>query len=225
MSIDEMLGEDPIEARLQQSLRRNKGAQAVATDSLAAEEFVRPVSAAFLAKVFGMSPATVTKRLANCNVVATKPRGNGHVHYYDFKESCGFLIAPQVDIAEWIKSQRVQDLPTHISDQYWKAMRTKQSYLREAGELWRTEDVLEVFGDLFMSIKERTQLWIEELPGKASMSTAQYETFQRLVAAMQEDIYDRLVRMPKEKRTPHEQERVLEETKDDALLPPHEAEA
>ena len=52
-----------------------------------------------------------------------------------------------------------------------------------------------------MTIKETAQLWIENLPGKASMSTEQYQALNNMVAELQNDLHQRLVELPKHQQT------------------------
>lgn len=188
-------GAGDIESRLQNSLRSSKA------KNPPVEIFLRPVPVHYFASIFKMKPDTIRRRLRNLEPVAWQERATGDVAKYDFVEALPYLIKPKVDIAEWIASQRIQDLPTHISDQFWKAHQTKQRVLKEAGDLWHTEDVLEVLGGLFLMIRDTTKIWIEELPGKSTMTTEQYEKFQRNVDGLLEEIHSRLVEMPTLQRT------------------------
>lgn len=202
VNLDEMLGEEPsspdnsVEARLERSLKDN-----ITAGDLDAQVLIRPVSAAVLAKIFRMSPNTVAHRLRLCDVEQWDKRKTGAVPKYDFRKACAYLVDPKVDIEEWFRSRRTQDMPTHLSDQFWKAMQTKQRVLKEAGDLWHTEDVLEVFGEVFIRVKESSQIWIEALPGKDALTTEQYEAIQECVAELLREMHQKLIDLPREKQT------------------------
>jgi hypothetical protein len=161
-------------------------------------DFLQPVTVNWLAKVFRMDPQTVKKRLVRCPSLGNA--GNGRP-VYDFVQASGFLVKPKMDMDEYIKSLDPAKLPNHINKTYWEAKRIRLKYELEAADAWATEDVLQVFGDLFINLKEATQLWIENLPGKAAMSTEQYAALMGNVSALQTDIHERLIAMPAAKQT------------------------
>lgn len=197
--LDYLLGAEPPkgESELDRKLRETTLANA----EVDVGTFLRPVNVNFLANVFGMHRNTVIKRLARCPVADYAVRGRSRQALYDFKTACDYLANPRIDVAQWIKSQRVQDLPQHISDQFWKAMRSKQAWEREAGHLWHTQDVIDVFGKVFMLIKETTQTWVEKLPGKATMSNEQYNAFRKLVLDLLNEIHAELSALPDQSET------------------------
>ncbi len=167
----------------------------------ALREFWKPVGTTFLADVFRREVRTVKKKLASCAIKGWTTHKGTKVPLYDFVEAAGYLVDPKVDLLTWIKSQRAQDLPHHINDQFWKAMLGKQKWEREARNLWHTTDVLDVFGTVAMTIKETMQLWVENLPGKSTMSTEQYKALTQMVNALKADIHLQLVELPAKGQT------------------------
>lgn len=198
-SLEFLLGSEPPanESDLDRQLRQSM----VANAEPDVGAFLRPVNVNFLANVFGMHRNTVIKRLARCPVAEYATRGQSRQPLYDFKTACDFLANPRIDVAQWIKSQRVQDLPQHISDQFWKAMRSKQAWERDAENLWHTQDVLDVFGRVFMLIKETTQTWVEKLPGKATMTNEQYNAFRQMVLDLLNEVHAELALLPSQSET------------------------
>lgn len=179
----------------------------VAVDGLAQDEmpdataFHRPVTRTFLATVLSVEPRRLVKRLANCPIVGWTNGRGGQVPLYDFKQAISYCVEPRIDIAQWIKSQNAMSLPPAINKAFWDAERSKQMVLERAKDLWRTADVLDVLGRTALEIKSTTQLWIENLPGKATLTTEQYDALRREVAALLDDIHRKLVEMPKERQT------------------------
>jgi hypothetical protein len=162
------------------------------------EEFYKPVGVTFLADVFRMDARTAKKKLAMC---PTRASERGGVPLYDFVEAAGYLVQPKVDIATWIKSQRVQDLPPHLAPGVWQAMRHKQAWERDAGQLWETEDVLRVFGATALMMKDRMQLWADTIAENTTMTDDQRDRLMQLVDALQADIHRDLVTLPSQSKT------------------------
>lgn len=163
--------------------------------------FYRPVGVKFLADVFRMEQRTVLKKLMKCPVVEYGERAGKKVPKWDFKVAASYLVDPKIDIEAWIKSQRVQDLPHHINDQFWKAQLSKQRWEANAKHTWRDEDVLRVLGEAAMLIRDTSLLWIENLPDKATISNENYHALRGEVTDLLEQIKKSLVDMPKQRRT------------------------
>lgn len=162
------------------------------------EEFYRPVGVTFLADVFRLDTRTVKKKLARCPVIAN---ARGNTPLYDFVQAAGFLVKPQTDIAAWIKSQRVQDLPPHLAPGVQQAMLHRQTWELRAGLLWHTEDVLSVLGEVFLTIKDRMQLWVDTLGDNTDLNDDQRARMTQMVDALQNEIHSKLVEMPKKRQT------------------------
>lgn len=163
--------------------------------------FYRPVGVKFLADVFRMEQRTVLKKLMKCPIVGYENERGRTVPKWDFKVAAGYLVEPKIDLESWLASKRIQDLPVHISDQYWKAMRSKQAWEREAKHTWRDEDVLEVLGKAAQMIRDTSLLWVEELPDKVSISTENYHAMRAAVTDMLTQIREIMVEVPKQRRT------------------------
>lgn len=177
---------------------RRHGGQTKLTET-DAMDFVVPVSQVFLARVFGMDPATVGKRLAHCPVA--KFMGNNR-RLYDFKTACGYLIKPKMDVETYIRSINPADMPIAINKAFWETQRIKLKFKIEAGEAWPTEGVLETFGTVFMTIKERTKLWIEEMRETGLLDDSGLSKLIEMVDAYQTALHAELVDIPKKRRTP-----------------------
>lgn len=163
--------------------------------------FLQPVGITFLAAITRMKPEQVKKKLKSCNPVSYHERA-GQVHpLYDFMDAIAYIVPPKIDIADWIQTQNAATLPNHINKTFWEAMNAKQRFMTKAGHLWHDADVLEVLGRTAMMIREETRLWIENLPGKAEMTDAQYNALTKNVSELLESIHERLVKMPHEFRT------------------------
>lgn len=159
------------------------------------------VTADWLAQVFGSDRRTVQKKLAKAfdAQVGKDPRGSMR---YSIPHAAAYLIKPKVDILQWIKGLRPNDLPPILNDAYWAAMLKRQKWEENARELWRTPDVLEVLSDTAFLYKTTTQLWVEEIDRKQTLTPEMRKTLTELVDGLLEQVYEKLIEQPKLKRSP-----------------------
>lgn len=155
------------------------------------------VTVSWLAQAFRMDPKTVKFRLAKCPVLKAHQRG----YIYEFKVAVAYLIPPQVDIAEYLQTVKIKDLPTRIQAEYWQAMRARQIWEREAGNLWRTEDVLAKFGEVFGILKSTTQLWGEDMERSVILSIEQRDFLRERIDSLLDDLYGKLTTLPEQSAT------------------------
>lgn len=157
------------------------------------------VSGHWLATVFGMDPLTVKKKLGKAGVGVIGKRKGGNL--YALKEAAQYLIKPRVDLQEYIKGLRPNDLPPMLNDAYWRAMIQRQKWEENAGELWRTDDVLAVFGELAMSIKSQVTLWVEELDRVHGLTPEMRTQVTQMSDNLLQQIHEIMVESPSKKRT------------------------
>jgi hypothetical protein len=154
----------------------------------------RGVNQSWLANAFRMDTRTVKTRLAHCPVL----RKGGDHPIYDFAEAARYLAKPPPSaVAAFFRGMKVTDLPTFLQDQYWSAQRKRQIYEENAGNLWRTEAVLEVLGEAFNGLKSEIQLWIDNVDQRVSLTPDQRAALTVQVDSLQEGLHARLVEMPR----------------------------
>lgn len=154
------------------------------------------VSAAWLAHVFGMDKNTIKKKLAQCPVAGM----NKATPLYRIKDAAAWLIPPKVDVMSYIRGMNPSDLPPRLNDAYWSAMGRRQKVLQDAGDLWRTADVLGVFGEAAIKIKSTVQLWVDEVDRVHGISDAQREMLTRMADGLLENIHEIFVTAPQGKK-------------------------
>lgn len=169
--------------------------------SLEIREVLGGVSATWLAKLFRMDYKTAVTKLASCPELG---RGRGNVVLYDVAQAAGYLVKPKVNVEEWIKTLRPADLPAYLQKDFWEAQNKRQQYEENAGDLWRTEKVVEVFADTFKLIKETMQLWADHVERKEGLSSEQRGVILQLVDGLQQELHKKLVEMEKLKKTTNE---------------------
>lgn len=157
------------------------------------EEFRRPVSVDFLANVFGMSRDTVRKKLVNCSEVEPKR--------YDFREAARHLVVPILPDERIHAIMKQGDLPPKLQAAYWDGMRKRQLWEIEAGELWRTEKVIETFGEIFKRIKMVVQLFADSVDRESELSPRQRAILIRLSDGLLADMHAELAWMEETRTT------------------------
>lgn len=200
--INDLLGDpDPVEARLPDSSPRERtmalrNAFAGRT-FVEAGELMRPVTRNFLAEVFQMDSMTVRKRLLKCPKIGE----HGGRDLYDFREAVAYLVAPKMDVEQYIRSLDAAKLPNHINKMFWEALSQRLKYMIAAGEAWATEDVLSLLGQVSMTIKDRLQLWNEAMRERAKLSDDQMAMLTRMIDELQADLHKDLVTIPAKRST------------------------
>ena len=156
------------------------------------------VTATWLGQAFNMDVRTVRRRLA---ALPPKGRGKGNAELYDFVEACGYLIKPKIDVEEYVKTIRADQLPPKLNKDYWDALLKKQKYEEQAGDLWRTEKIREVFGSTFKIMKASMNLWYDTIKTRANVTSEQKEVLKDLIDALQTEIYEALIKQSLESKT------------------------
>lgn len=207
--IDDLLGGAPVRSELEPlpvdlpdtgaRQRQNilKAASAGNGTFVQASQLMQPVTRAFLTEVTRLDENVVRRRLTHCPRLGK----NGQRDLYDFMTAVAYLVDPKVDIEQYIKTVNPKNLPTQLNKDYWDARSRRLKYLLAAGEAWHTEDVVEVFGTVFMTIKDRLQLITETMRDRAKLTDEQAKRFSEMIDGLQDDLYTAMVTMPKDRQT------------------------
>ena len=177
---------------------RSKASGARAPTVAVVQTLLQPVSITLLADVLQRDKKTVGKRLAG---LAPMSHHRGNIPLYDFRQALEYLVTPRFNAAEAIKKMGTDDLPVGLQKDVWDARLKQQKWMEQAGDLWRTEDVLEVLGEAFQRLKTTTQLWIDQLSETHALPTEVRKDLTAMVDGLQKDLHQTLVEMPSEKST------------------------
>jgi hypothetical protein len=161
--------------------------------------FHMPVSQNFLARVFVMDTMTVNRRLRRLKPVGYAGGEKQKRPLYDFKAACEHLLKPKMDIDTYLATLNPADMPNAINKTFWEAKRIKLKFEIEAGQAWATEDVLEVFGRMAMTIKSHSQLWVENM--RSALSDEQLAKLSAMVDVFNSELHDMLMEEPKKRQT------------------------
>lgn len=173
------------------------------------------VTRTWLADVFRMDSTTVKKRLSNC---PTSGKRRGHP-VYDLVLAAQYLVPPRVDVSEYIKAMRPNDLPPILQSAYWDAQKKRQDWEINAGELWKTDDVVEVFSETFKVIKTSVMLWSDNLEQTHGLTDTQRKALTEMSDALMADIYTSLVKQHQRQQTPSQLAQLKDLESDVAIGP------
>lgn len=169
------------------------------------------VTIAWLAKAFGMEVSTVRKRMADCPPLAKKTSG----YTYAIKDAAQYLVRPRVDLKQYLRELRPQDLPEQLRPSFWEAEAKRLRVEKAMRQLWYTDDVMAVFAEVFKAIKFTIQLWPDTLERQTGLSNEDRKALTEMSDQLQEDIFSEMEKLAKERSTPSAWERFLEQTAGD----------
>lgn len=166
---------------------------------MAISEVYGGVSANWLAQMFGHDKNTIAKKLAKANLEIVGRRNGGPL--YRLADAAPYLVKPQVDLVEYVRGLRPNDLPPMLNDAYWSAMLKRQKWEENAADLWRTEDVLEVLGDLNFQVRNTVNLWAEGIDRIEPLTDKQRQAIMVHADRLLELFYNMLVELPTKRKT------------------------
>lgn len=144
------------------------------------------VSLSWIGQVFRMDRITVKKRLAGCEAVRNI---RGNTPLFDLKRALPYLIPPVArDLHDYIMKMTKEDLPMHMRDEFWSAKLKEQKWQEQAGELWRTEDVQEVFMETFKLLRETIRMIPDTIEFTNGLTPEHRKTFEISLDSMQTEM-------------------------------------
>lgn len=144
-----------------------------------------------LMRIFKMDHRTIKKKLFESGV---KPVGKSanNADIYAIHEIAPYLVKPVFDVETYIKQMNHNDLPKHLTKEFWAGLRSKQDYEERAGHLWRTEKVVEKVGELMKLVKMSTLLMNDAVERQTELSDRQRAIIKELSHGMLADLMNRI---------------------------------
>jgi hypothetical protein len=156
--------------------------------------------ATILSEIFDMPVETVRNRLRG--VPADGKRQN--IKLYKLKTAAKRLVQPDdEDIERVLKSIRPTDLPPRLIDTFWAAKLKKQAYEENAKALWKSEDVEEAFGKIFIAFRNAVTLWAENVEREVGVTDGQREVLLKLSDDLMKIIHEQIMEMKEETDNAH----------------------
>ena len=145
-----------------------------------------------------MDLADVKRRLAH---VAPMHGAKSQAHY-DMKTALPHLVDPAMDVEEYIQNMDSKMLPPKLQEAFWRGQQVRLKTMREAKELWETTQVVEVFGILFKTIRDQTNLWVDTLDEADELTDKHRKAVAQLIDSLNKEILTSVSLFAKENATP-----------------------
>ena len=159
----------------------------------------RGVTVPWLCQAFTLGRRDVVARLSACPAIKTNTSGS---KVYDLRVAAAYLVKPRLDLKAYIANLDPKDLPERLKREFWAAKLAEQRWRRQAGELWASEDVIAVFGEVFKLIKSKTQLWSDEVDAVETLTDLQRDAISERVNDLLSLIFKALEDLETGKATP-----------------------
>lgn len=149
-----------------------------------------------LGKLFGMDNRTVTAKLTGL-----EPCGKRAGHpIYAVKDAAPHLVEPMLDLDDietviaYVRKLDHTKLPKMLTKEFWTAMRAKQSFEEDAGDLWRTEKVIEVYSELVKAVRVPLVLAQDSVANEVELTERVQQIITSIIDGILEELHDAVVK-------------------------------
>lgn len=144
-----------------------------------------------MSKLFEMDRRDLIEKLERHSI---KPTGkNGGHPIYKLKEVMPVIVKPLYDIEEYLKKMHHNDLPKHLTKEFWAGLRSRQEYELKAGNLWPTEKVVSEVGELFKLVKMSALLATDTVERQVELSEKQRAIIKDIMDGMLRDLHKTVI--------------------------------
>jgi len=145
------------------------------------------ISAAQLARMFQMKPESVRARIISGGVTEAGKNAMGHSLYH-VRDVAPYLVKPVGDIEDHLRRMSHKDLPKDLTKEFWNGLNARTKYEVEAGQLWRTEEVVAGFSRVAKVLRMFLLTLPDHLDRKTTLSPQQRRLIQQLTDGALESI-------------------------------------
>lgn len=129
-----------------------------------------------ICKLFNLTDKTVRAKLVNLEPQMLKGTGK----YYKLSEVLPLIVKPK-NVGDYIRTMNFSELPKDLTKEYWAGQRSRQIYLREAGDLWNTNEVVQKVGDAFKSVAMKIRLMGDQIERETAMTNEQRKLIETVI--------------------------------------------
>lgn len=146
--------------------------------------------------IFGMDNRTIAAKMASVEPVGKR----NSFPIYSIKDAAAVLVEPTLDldqieqVAAYVRKLNPQNMPKMLTKEFWAAMRTKQLFEEDAGDLWRTDKVVEVFSDLVKSIRTPLILAKDAVANEKELDDRSQKIIDHIIDGILEELHDAVVK-------------------------------
>ena len=150
------------------------------------------VTVDWLRRAFHLSVPKCEAKLKGLRIIAVTGKGSP---LYDLGEAAERLVKPKMDLNEYLADITVDDLPDRLKETFWNSKLKQQRFEKNAGELWRTEAVIQVFGSVLKDIKERMRLINTMAESTLAMDQEQLAGLRQIVEDIQSEVFNHIMNL------------------------------
>jgi hypothetical protein len=122
----------------------------------------------------------------------------GKAAIYRINEVAPYLVKPIYDIEAYIKRMNHNELPKHLTKEYWAGLRSRQEYELKAGQLWPTSQVVEKVGEIFKLVAMSARLATDNIERTTDLTDKQRDAINGIMRGMLEDLQRKIAENFKE---------------------------
>ena len=139
------------------------------------------VSLSQLGQIFRKDKRTISTALRGL-----RPSGERHGYpIYNIGEAAARLAVPDDNrIIETIKRLKPTQLPIKLQKEFWDAARSRQKYLEDQHELWRTSTIVEALLEVSKAFKQGCNLMSDAVERETELSPKQRQIINELTDAL-----------------------------------------
>ena len=118
-----------------------------------------------------------------------EPTGKrGRAGTWRIHEVAPYLVKPMYDIETYIKRMHHNELPKLLTKEFWNGQRARQEYELKAGNLWKTDEVIEKVGELYKLVAMSARLASDNIERNTELTPRQREAIDGIMRGMLEDL-------------------------------------
>lgn len=87
---------------------------------------------------------------------------------------------------------RIQRKNASTEKDYWDAQLKRQKFMEAAGDLWRTEKVIDTLASIFKHLRESIVVFLDSMEHESGLPVSQIEKTKRFGDALMQTMYDKL---------------------------------
>jgi len=130
-----------------------------------------------LAQLFETDAKTLPKRLRGLRAAGTR----SGTQTYKIREAASRIVRPGYAIEYYLRTMNHSELPPLLTKEYWNGQRARQIYEENAGDLWRTSEVVEGFAEAFKTLRMSLLLMADSVDREAGLTDAQRKIVKRQI--------------------------------------------
>lgn len=141
-----------------------------------------------IAKLFKMERRDVKQKIHGVGPIGKR---SGY-DIFDIAEVAPHLVKPIYDVETYLRRMHPNDLPKHLTKEFWAGQKAKQEFLKAEGDLWDTGEVFQRVGELVKVVRMEMLLAREAIARETHFTPKQQERLQQIIDGSLNAVADKL---------------------------------